>query len=59
MTTMPPGERLLQATAEQARDILELAPIYVVAVAGYFRSEDIAACEKTGRAPPCPKYPVH
>ena len=45
---------LLQATAEPAREILEVERIDVVADKGYFRTEDIAACEKAGLTPMCP-----
>ena len=37
---------LLQATAEPAREILDVETIDVVADAGYFRTEDIVACER-------------
>src|SRR5450631_756759 len=46
---------LLQATAEPAREILEVDRIDVVADAGYFRTEDIAACEKAGLTPYVPR----
>ncbi len=46
---------LLQATAEPAREILEVEQIDVVADAGYFRTEDIAACEKAGLTPHVPR----
>jgi Transposase DDE domain len=39
---------LLQQTAEPARQILDVETINVVADKGYFKSEDIAACEKAG-----------
>src|ERR1700736_4445196 len=39
---------LLQQTAEPARQILDVETIDVVADKGYFKSEDIAACEKAG-----------
>ena len=39
---------LLQATAEPAREILAVERIDVVADSGYFRAEDIEACEKAG-----------
>ena len=45
---------LLQATAEPAREILEVEKIDVVADKGYFKTEDIAACEKAGLTPMCP-----
>jgi len=41
---------LLQATAGPAREILEVDRIDLVADAGYFRTEDIAACEQAGWA---------
>jgi transposase/IS5 family transposase len=47
--------RLLQATAEPARAILEVDRIDVVADAGYFRTEDIEACEKAGLTPHVPR----
>jgi transposase len=46
---------LLQATAEPAREILGVATIDVVADKGYFRTEDIAACEKAGLTPYVPR----
>ena len=46
---------LLQATAEPARKILDVETIDVVADAGYFRTEDIAACEKAGLTPHVPR----
>jgi transposase/IS5 family transposase len=46
---------LLQETAEPARDILGVEKIDVVADKGYFRTEDIAACEKAGLTPHVPK----
>ena len=46
---------LLQATAEPAREILEVERIDVVADKGYFRTEDIAACEKAGLTPYVPR----
>ena len=46
---------LLQQTAEPARQILEVETIDVVADKGYFKSEDIEACEKAGLTSPCPK----
>jgi transposase len=46
---------LLQATAEPAREILEVGRIDVVADAGYFRTEDISACEKAGLTPYVPR----
>jgi hypothetical protein len=46
---------LLTQTAEPARAILEVATIDVVADRGYFKIEDIAACEKAGMTPYVPK----
>jgi transposase len=46
---------LLQETAEPARQILDVETIDVVADKGYFRTEDIAACEKAGLTPHVPK----
>jgi IS5 family transposase len=46
---------LLQATAEPAREILEVEKIDVVADKGYFKTEDIAACEKAGLTPHVPR----
>ena len=46
---------LLQATAEPAREILGVDTIDVVADKGYFRTEDIAACEKAGLTPYVPR----
>src|SRR5271156_4479272 len=46
---------LLQETAEPAREILDVETIDVVADKGYFRTEDIAACEKAGLTPYVPR----
>ena len=46
---------LLRATAEPAREILGVDRIDVVADKGYFRTEDIAACEKAGLTPYVPR----
>ena len=46
---------LLQRTAEPAREILEVKNIDVVADKGYFKSEDIEACEKAGLMPHVPR----
>ena len=46
---------LLQATAEPAREILEVDRIDVVADAGYFRTEDIETCEQAGLTPHVPR----
>jgi hypothetical protein len=46
---------LLTQTAEPARAILEVETIDVVADRGYFKIEDIAACEKAGMTPYVPK----
>lgn len=45
----------MQATAEPAREILEVEKIDVVADKGYFKTEDIAACEKAGLTPHVPR----
>ena len=42
---------LLTQTAEVARDILDVEKIDVVADKGYFKIEDIEACEKAGMTP--------
>ena len=46
---------LLKETAEPARAILDVETIDVVADRGYFKSEDIEACEKAGCVPYVPK----
>ena len=46
---------LLTQTAEAARDILEVEKIDVVADKGYFKIEDIEACEKAGMTPYVPR----
>jgi transposase len=46
---------LLTQTAEPARDILDVETIDVVADRGYFKAEDIEACEKAGCIPHVPK----
>ncbi len=46
---------LLKETAEPARAILDVENIDVVADRGYFKSEDIEACEKAGLTPYVPK----
>jgi transposase len=46
---------LLTQTAEPARAILEVETIDVVADRGYFKIEDIEACEKAGMMPYVPK----
>ncbi len=46
---------LLTQTAEPARDILGVETIDVVADPGYFKIEDIEACEKAGCIPHVPK----
>jgi hypothetical protein len=46
---------LLQETAEPARAILDVEKIDVVADKGYFRTEDIEACEKAGLTPHVPR----
>jgi IS5 family transposase len=46
---------LLTQTAEPARDILGVETIDVVADRGYFKAEDIEACEKAGCIPHVPR----
>jgi hypothetical protein len=46
---------LLTQTAEPARAILDVETIDVVADRGYFKIEDIEACEKAGLMPHVPK----
>ena len=46
---------LLKETAEPARDLLDVENIDVVADRGYFKIEDIEACEKAGMTPYVPK----
>src|SRR5208282_6453438 len=46
---------LLTQTAEPARDILGVETIDLVADRGYFKNEDIEACEKAGCIPHVPK----
>jgi transposase/IS5 family transposase len=46
---------LLTQTAEPAREILGVDTIDVVADRGYFKAEDIEACEKAGCVPHVPK----
>lgn len=46
---------LLKETAEPVRAILEVETIDVVADRGYFKSEDIEACEKAGLTPYVPR----
>jgi hypothetical protein len=46
---------LLMQTAEPARVILDVERIDVVADRGYFKIEDIEACEKAGLTPQVPK----
>jgi len=46
---------LLTQTAEPARDILGVDTIDLVADRGYFKNEDIEACEKAGCIPHVPK----
>ena len=46
---------LLTQTAEPAREVLGVETIDVVADRGYFKIEDIEACEKTGCVPHVPK----
>jgi transposase len=46
---------LLKDTAEPARDILDVEKIDVVADKGYFKTEDIVACETAGLTPHVPR----
>jgi hypothetical protein len=46
---------LLKETAEPARVLLDVEKIDVVADRGYFKIEDIEACEKAGIVPYVPK----
>lgn len=46
---------LLTETAEPAKEILGIETIDVVADRGYFKTEDIEACEKAGMAPYVPR----
>jgi transposase len=46
---------LSKETAEPAREILDVETIDVVADRGYFKSEDIEACEKAGLTPHVPR----
>jgi len=46
---------LLTQTAEAAREVLEVETIDVVADRGYFKIEDIEACEKAGMTPCVPR----
>jgi hypothetical protein len=46
---------LLTQTAEPAREVLGVETIDVVADRGYFKIEDIEACEKTDCVPHVPK----
>jgi transposase len=46
---------LLKETAEPARAILDVETIDVVADRGYFKSEDIEACDKAGLTPHVPR----
>jgi hypothetical protein len=46
---------LLRQTAEPARAILDVETIDIVADRGYFKIEDIEACEKAGLMPHVPK----
>ncbi len=46
---------LLTQTAEVAREILEVEQIDVVADKGYYKIEDIEACEKAGMTPYVPR----
>jgi hypothetical protein len=46
---------LLTETAEPAKEILGLERIAIVADRGYFKIEDIEACEKAGMEPYVPR----
>ena len=46
---------LLTQTAEPAREILDVETIDVVADRGYFKAEDVEACEKVGCIPHVPR----
>lgn len=46
---------LLTLTAEPAKEILDVETIAVVADRGYFKTEDIEACEKAGMEPYVPR----
>jgi Transposase DDE domain len=46
---------LLTQTAEPAREILDVETIDVVADRGYFKIEDVEACEKVGCVPHVPR----
>jgi IS5 family transposase len=46
---------LLKETAEPARELFGVETIDVVADAGYYKSEDIEACEKAGLTPHVPR----
>lgn len=46
---------LLTATAEPAKEILGVETVDVVADRGYFKTEDIEACEKAGMVPYVPR----
>ncbi len=46
---------LLTQTAEPAKEVLGVEPIDVVADRGYFKIEDIEACEKAGIEPYVPR----
>jgi hypothetical protein len=45
----------LKQTAEPAREILGVETIDVVADRGYFKTEDIEACEQAGLTPHVPR----
>ena len=55
MTNQVVDMGLLTQTAEPARAILDVENIDVVADPGYFKIEDIEACEKAGLTPHVPK----
>jgi IS5 family transposase len=49
------GDEFASEQIEPARQILEVETIDVVADKGYFKSEDIEACEKAGLTPHVPR----
>jgi hypothetical protein len=50
---------LLTQTAEPAKEILGVETIEVVVDKGYFKIEDIEACEKAGMVPYVPRRVTH
>lgn len=55
MTNAVADMGLLLATAEPAKAILDVETIDLVADGGYFKAEEIEACEKAGLIPHVPK----